>query len=144
MKALLTAIKAQLQKDLTYIRDRDIFVIEHETLLPEAVKFPAVGLKDGAITYNRRTKSQEDDQLHIKIIGYTQLDKPEAAIMGDAATGKKGALDLIADIKDSLKNNTLSGLADSAWPVSESESELLIDEKTATQMKSLTMQYMRY
>ena len=145
MKDLLTAIKSQLQTDLTYIRGSDIYVTEDERLIPEAVKFPAVGLKDGAIEYNVETQgANEAGDLAVKIIAYVQLQKPEAAIMGDAATGKKGVLDILADVKTSLRDNKLSGQADDIWLVSETESELLADEETAIQMKILTVRYVRY
>ena len=145
MKDLLTAIKSQLQTDLTYIRGSDIYVTEDERLIPEAVKFPAVGLKDGAIEYNVETQgANEAGDLAVKIIAYVQLQKPEAAIMGDTATGKKGVLDILADVKTSLRDNKLSGQADDIWLVSETESELLADEETAIQMKILTVRYVRY
>jgi len=144
MKALLTAIKTQLKTDLTYVRDSDIYVTEDERMIPEAVKFPAVGIKDGAISYKQATKSQEDQELQVKIITYQELRKPEASIMGDTATSKKGVLDIIDGVITALKNNLLSGIVDSAFPIAESESELLADEETAIVMKSVTMQYFRY
>ncbi len=144
MKSLLTAIKSQLQSDLTYVRDADIFITEDERLVPEAVKFPAIGLKDGAVEYTIETQVQETDELFVKLIAYVELRKPEASIMGDSSTGQKGVLDIVADIVASLTHNTLSGQADVAEPVSETESELLADEKTAIQMKSITMRYLRF
>ena len=64
--------------------------------------------------------------------------------MGDTATGKKGVLDIIADIKASLRNNLLSGQANDVWLVSETPSELLADEETAIQMKKIILRYERY
>ena len=144
MKDLLNAIKTQLKTDLTYVRDSDIVVVEDELAIPASVSFPAVGVKDGLIKYAVATQSQETDELHVKIIAYVQLQKPEASIMGDSSTSKKGVLEIISDIITSLKNNKLSGQADSAFPVSETESEILTDEETAAQMKTVTMRYMRY
>jgi len=141
VKTLLTAIKSQLQDDLTYIRHSDIYVTEDERMIPEAVKFPAVGLKDGEVLYTIETGDQETDELYVKAIVYVQLQKPEAAIMGDTATGKKGVLDIIADIKASLNDEKFSDTYEAAIPVSESESELLADEETAIQMKSIMIRY---
>jgi len=143
MKALLNNVQPKLQTDLTYVRDSDVFVTEDERLIPEAVKFPAVGLKDGEVIYTIETGDQETDELFVKAIAYVQLEKPEASIMGDSATGKKGVLDVISDIKASLNDETFSGAYEAAIPVSESESELLADEETAIQMKSITMKYVR-
>jgi hypothetical protein len=64
--------------------------------------------------------------------------------MGDVATDKKGVLDIIADVIAALSGETLSGQADVAVPVSETPSELLADEDTAIQMKTITMRYSRY
>jgi hypothetical protein len=144
MKDLLSAIKTQLQTDLTYVRNSDIIVVEDELAIPASVSFPAVGIKDGLINYAVATQSQETDELHVKIIAYVQLQKPEASIMGDSSTSKKGVLEIISDVITSLKNNKLSGQADSAFPVSETESEILADEETAVQMKTVTMRYMKY
>ena len=145
MKALLAAIKTQLQTDLTYVRDSDVVVVEDEVVLPEQTKFPAVGLKDGRIVYAIETQNQETDELEVDIIAYARNAKPEAAVMGDDATGVKGVLDVVADAKASLTNNTLSGQADVAIPVSEGASEILVvDDKTAVQMKKLRMRYKRY
>jgi len=145
VKTLLTAIKSQLQDDLTYIRHSDIYVTEDERLIPEAVKFPAVGLKDGRIDYEILGRAEDlESILYVTIIAYVMLHKAESAIMGDTATGKKGVLDIISDIKTSLRFNLFSGDFQEADPISETESELLADETTAIQMKSLTMRYKRY
>jgi len=145
MKALLTAIKTQLKTDLTYVRDSDIFVTEDERVIPDTVKFPAVGLKDGDIEYGVLGRDEDQQsKAYVKIIAYVELEKPEASVMGDTSTGQKGVLDIIADCITSLKFNKLSGIVNRAVPVSESESELLADEETAIQMKSVTMLYERY
>ena len=144
MKSLLNAIKSELQTDLTYVRDSDIYVTEDEDLIPSSVKFPAVGLKDGDITYAIETANQESDELLVDIIAYEQLSKTEASIMGDAATGKKGVLDIIADVKTSLTSNMLNGIVDVAVPVSEGGSEFIGDENEAIQKKRLTMRYEKY
>lgn len=144
MKALLTAIKAQIQTSLSTVRDSDVFITENEHLVPSSARFPAIAIKDGVVGYSEATQSQDTQELTVKLIAYVQLQKPEASIMGDTSTSKKGVLDIIADIITTLKHNTLSGQADSAFPIAETESELLADEETAIQMKTVTMSYMRY
>jgi len=144
MKDLLSAVKSQLQTDLTYVRESDVYVTEDERLIPEAVKFPAVALKDGEIFYSSVSQgASEQSELAVKVIAYVQLRKPEAAVMG-AATGQKGVLEIIADIKSALRDDLLSGQADEVWLVSETASELLADESLAIQMKSITLRYVRY
>jgi len=147
MKDLLTAIKSQLQTDLTYVRASDVNITEDERMLRDAMKSPAVGIKDGTIEYNIATQgADESSELFVKIIAYVDLQKPEAAIMGDSSIGKKGVLDILTDVKTSLRDNLLSGQADEVWFVSETESEFIGDEeaKIAIQMKILTVRYVRY
>jgi len=145
MKSLLTAVKTQIKEEISYIRSSDIFVTEDERLIPEAVKFPAVGLKDGEILYTVVSQGAcEQTELSVIIIAYTELRKPEASIMGDESTGQKGVLDIIADVKTALRDELLSGQADEVWLVSETASELLADENLAIQMKTITLRYVRY
>lgn len=147
MKDLLNAIKSQLQTDLTYVRNSDIYVTEDERMLRDAMKSPAVGLKDGRVDYEILGRAEDlEAVLYVTIIVYVQLHKPEAAIMGDTSTGKKGVLDIISDIKTSLRFNLFSGDVQEADPISETESEVIGDDDTKKyiQMKSLTMRYKRY
>lgn len=147
MKNLMAAIKSALQSaaTLSFVRDSDIFITEHENFLPAQLRFPAIAIKDGPISYKVGTQSQENDTLFVKIIAYVQLQKPEAGIMGDTTTSTKGVLEVMDIIRTLLKNNRLSNQVDSAWPESETESEILaLDEAEAVQMKILTMRYERF
>ena len=103
MKALLTAIKTALQTDIAYVRDRDVFVTEDEMILPAAVKFPAIGLKDGSVARKLADKSEVDEDMQVRISSYSQVFKPEESVMGT-----KGVLQMAADIISSLDENNLS------------------------------------
>ena len=105
----------------------------------EAIERFSVGIDE--LDAEGAPPSEETDELYVKVIAYVQLQKPEAAIMGDANAGQKGVLEMIADIKASLNDERFSDTYESAIPVSESESELLADEETAIQKKSITMRY---
>ena len=145
MKDLLNAIKSALQADLTYVRDSDVYVTEDENLIPEGVKFPAVGLKDGTVGYVYEYQGAGPSaDFVVTVIAYVELAKKEASIMGDTATGKKGVLDVIADVATSLGSKLLSGQANEARLVAESASELVTDEELAVQKKSVTVRYARY
>lgn len=147
MQTLISAIKQALQNSdaLDYVRDADVYVTEDDLLLPESVRFPAIAIKDGSVTYRIATQNQENDSLLVKIIAYVQLAKPEAAIMGDSASGQPGVLDVMADVRALLKGNRLGGIVDSAWPESETESTLLMEsDGQGIQYKTLTIRYERY
>lgn len=145
MKELLSAIKSQLQTDLTYVRDGDIFVTEDENLIPDAVKFPAVGLKDGPVIRTEEMGGMMEYRMTVKILVLVQLTKPEAAIMGDTSTGKKGILDLEADIHEALDENLLSitGMQAAAAVPNQPESKVFGDETEVIQRKVISYEYVK-
>ena len=142
MKTLVQAIQTQLRNDLNYVRDSDVFVTEDEALIPETCKFPAVGIKDGPVTRIELAGGMWEVALTVRLIAWVQLHKTEAAIIGDAAAGKKGVLEIAADVHSSLDENLLSidGLQ-SAFSPSETESQFVGDEELVLQRKIITYQY---
>ena len=142
MKTLLTAIKAQLQSQLTGVRDRDVFITEDENIIPRSLDFPAVGLKYGPVTRKRVSTDLFETTRRVIVIPYVRLSKPEAAIMG--AAGTIGILDLAAAIRSALDGNTLGieGMQD-AECLSEQASDLFADEREALQRKILTFTYVQ-
>ena len=144
MKELLNAIKSQLRADLTYMRDRDVYVTPHANYIPNAAKPPCVGLKDGGITRTELPGGMWEVTLTVHLAVYVQLAKDEASIMGDTATGKKGVLDIVDDIHASLDENLLgiSGMIE-AFSSSEAESEMFGDENEGLQRKIVTYQYVK-
>jgi len=139
MKPLLTAIRSKLRADLSYVRDRDIFITEDEALLPRQVKFPAVALKDGDVANRLDDKDTIEQQMEVRVTAYAQILKPEESIMGSA-----GVLQMAADITASLQENTLglTGVYD-AFAVSEEASETFGDEQEMIQKKTVVLRYWR-
>ncbi len=144
MKALLTAIQTQLQTDLTYIRDSDIYIAPHENYIPSQVRPPCVGIKDGRIDRKELASGMLEVTLNVTIVIMVQLAKDEASIMGDTATSKKGVLEISDDIQEALDENLLDidGMQE-AYSPSEEGSVLFGDEKEALQRKLITYQYIR-
>lgn len=144
LKELLTAIKAQLQTDLTYIRDLDIYVTPHANYIPNATRLPCVGIKDGGISRNELPGGMWGVTLTVKLVVYVQLAKEEASIMGDTASSKKGVLDIVDDIHTTLDENLLD-ITDmqEAFSSAESESEMFGDDEDAVQRKIVTYQYVK-
>jgi len=144
MKELLTAIKTQLRQDLSYVRASDVFITEDENLIPEAVKFPAIGIKDGAIVRRDLAGGMWEITLNVNVVIWVKLLKDEATIMGDDATGKKGVLEIEDDIHESLDENLLdiTGMQEAFSPES-SASELFGDETEAVQRKVIGYRYVK-
>lgn len=139
MKELLNAIRTQLRTDLTYVRNRDVYVTEDEILIPDYVKFPAVALKDGTTARKLADKSEIDEDLRVRISSYSQIFKPEESVMGS-----KGVLQMTADIINSLDENNLSlaGMYH-AFAISVEASETFGDEQEMIQKKTVVFQYQR-
>ena len=145
MKELLSAIKAQLQTDLTYVRDSDIFIAEDDDLVPQSVRFPAVGIKDGPVQATELASDMMEYTLTVRIIPYVQLVKPEAAVMGDASTSSKGILEMEEDIHQSLDENLLGidGMQSAVGDPNRPESELFGDEEEMVLRKKITYRYVK-
>lgn len=143
MKTLLTAIKARLQTDLTYIRDGDIFITPNLNIVPAGSRPPCIGLKDGPIRRVELAGSMMGYIMSVKIAIFVQLLKPEAAIIGDAATSKKGVLEITDDVHESLDENLLSisGMQSAVAAPNEPESDYFGDEKDGISRKILTYEY---
>lgn len=124
------------------MRAADIFVTEDDSLIPDAVKFPAVGIKDGPIARTEDAGGYWTVSLDVRIICLVQLQKTEAAVMGDASTGKKGVLDMAVDVHAALDNDLLAiaGMQ-AAFSPAEGESEFIGDEQLVLQRKIITYRY---
>lgn len=144
MKEIMAAVKAALQTGLPYIKSRDVYITEDIRLIRAAGSYPAIGIKDGQTGFATDASDQEEAEMDVTLAAYVQLFKPEVGIMGDAATGAKGVLDVAKDIRLLLRNNDLTGLVTSALPVSQGASELLTDGNLVIMMVPVVMQYTRY
>jgi hypothetical protein len=144
MKALLTAIQTQLRTDLTYVRDKDVFISKDEALVPDAAKSPFVGLKDGAISRTRRPGGALEIEMTVRVVIWVKLQKDQAGIIGDSSASKKGVLDIADDIYSALNDNLLSisGMQDAFCP-DETASEMMGDETEQLQRKIMDWQYLK-
>lgn len=145
MKELLAAIKSKIQTDLIYVRDSDVFITENENLIPDSVRFPAVGIKDGPISRKELAGGMMEYTMTVKVIPYVQLTKPAAAVMGDTSTGSKGILDMEDDIHSSLDENLLniSGMQSAVSATISPESETFGDETEVIQRKVISYTYIK-
>lgn len=142
MQSLLTAIKAQLQTDLTAVRDGDVFITPHADYVPRGVRPPCVGLKDGAVRRIELAGGMLEVRRQVQVVVFASLAKPEASVMGDAASGALGVLELVAAVHASLDENLLDiGGMVSAFAPAESPSEAMDGEYGPLQRKIVTYEY---
>ena len=130
MKSLIIATRTSLRAGIAYVKDRDVFVTEDLRLVRNMGTYPAIGIKDGGITFGAEAGTQDDESLQLSFSLQVKLEKQEAAIMGDTSTSSVGVLDMAADLI--------------ALPVSIGESEILDTDKLQIVMLPVTMKFERY
>lgn len=143
MKELIEKAKAALQDKLEYVRERDIIETPSINFVPPGVKPPCVCIKDGPIKTEELAGGMMRWTMQIKLVVYVLILKKGASLMGDAGTGKKGVLEMAADVHAILDENLLgiSGMTKAATVKNEPESEYFGDEKDGVQRKVLTYEY---
>lgn len=145
MKELLAAVKQALQTGLAArLRPQDVYITPALELIPNGVKAPAVGIKDGPVRRSELASGMLDVDLTVEVALFAQVLKPESSVMGDPATGQPGVLDLAAEVHAILDENTLgiAGMLDAFSP-SESGSETVGTEAEMFQRKIITYRYLK-
>jgi hypothetical protein len=106
------------------------------------VRPPAIALKDGAVERSELAGGMIERSLSVQVAVFAAILKPEASVMGDAATGGRGVLEIADDVHEVLDENLL-GIAGalSAFAASESPSETVGDESEMFQRKIITYTY---
>ena len=142
MKSLLTAIKTQLQTELSDVRDADIFIAPHINFIPAAVRMPCVGIKDGTIVRQEQIGGYIAETYQVQLAVYVNSRKDEAAIMGDESVDQKGVLDMVAEVHSALHQQlmNLSGVI-SAFCSTEQASEMFGDDTATVVRKIIIYQY---
>ena len=125
-------------------RDKDIYVTPHLNFIPDSARPPCIGIKDGAAARTELAGGMLEVILAVKLVVYVQLYKPETVVMGDAAAGKKGVLEIVDDIHESLDENLLDidGMEEAFSPA-DPEPELFGDEKEFLVRKMITYEYVK-
>ncbi len=138
MHQLLQAIKTALEA----ITGVDVFVTPDENFLPNNVRLPAVGIKDGAVRRVQGAGMTQVSTLEVKIIPWVFLAKDEASILGDASSSEPGIIALSDEIHAVLDDNLLAVAGvESAFSSGESGSVLGIMDAGDIVNKVITYTY---
>jgi hypothetical protein len=124
------------------MRSADIYITEDIRLIRKSGSYPAIGIKDGGIQFASLAGDQDEDTLTVTIAVYVSMQKQEAMVIG--AAGQKGVLDIAVDVLALLKDHTFSGTYDTAIPVTQGESEILIEDGKAIMLVPVIMQFTRF
>ena len=144
MKELLTAIKSALQasSDLSYIEDTNIFITADEDLLPIALGFPAIGIKDGDINFAIEEGADWESNYTVDLIIYQLLKSGDVSVMGQADPKVYGVLEIADGVHATLFDNKLSiASMEAALPSNEGPSEWMEGQDLSVVKKRITYQY---
>ena len=145
MKTLINAVKSALQgaAALSYVTDTNIVIIPDEDLLPVDIGFPAIGLKDGAVGWERGSTDNFDNRYNVDVIIYVLLSAGETPIIGQVSPKIYGTLDIRDNILSVLDDNTLSisGIIENIV-IAEKMSELMGNDDLLLLKKKMTYQYL--
>ena len=143
MKILLAAVKSALQAGLSgTVRPSDVYITPHVNYIPRSVRMPCVAIAGNGAERTELIGGAHATMAKVMVVVYVDLAKEEAVIMGDAATGQKGLLDLADAVCSILDGNTL-GVANVLWAQchTESASELFGNETAMVCRKILDYDY---
>jgi len=151
MKETLLKIKERLDAQLPYLpmkngSERAVYIMT-DRVVPEVADFPAIGLKDGAVSYELENVSMLDGAdyqatMHIKVTVFVRLYREEDIVTGDGT--ERGVLDVAEDVKDAL--NGYNPAPPGGIPLfieSEEESRILSDDTVLIQTKELTFKRLK-
>lgn len=142
MKQLLNDSKALLRSAIPYVRASDVYVTEDIRMVRNSGSYPAIGLKDGGISYGTEASDQGDTTIRLTAVAYVHLTRQEAGIMG--AAGSKGVLDVAKDIAAALGDETFSERFDTVRLTDQGGSEVLLLDDKAISMVPLSFEFVIY
>lgn len=100
MKTLLQKIKTEIQA-IEGVRDIDVYLSVDSGIVPERVKFPCIGIKDGAVERSELMSECVEETFEVDIHIYQRLLKGEDEV--------ETILDIAEKIHDALTENYLDG-----------------------------------
>lgn len=107
MKTLLTSLQERIANELDYLGGvKAVHLLPDEDLLPETTSFPCVGLKDGDIDHRELTNASRQF-MNVDLIAFVSIAGSDAGIIGK--NDDKGILDVMADLKDAVKDYEPTG-----------------------------------
>ena len=136
MRGLFEAIKAALSGVFTGLRDSDILFLPDANLLPEGVRLPCIGIKDGRMRISELMGDTLEMIYPIEVYYFDALKNGDDCILN--------YLDKTDDIFDALKANRLGGYVREVSPISATPINLMYTKKGLILRKGLFFEYEKY
>jgi len=134
MKDLLLKIQAQLQV-IAGIRNTDIFLSPDADVVPEGVRFPCIGIKDGQVTRSHQMGGVVELELPVEICIYDKLVRDNQSMIN--------VFDLAEQAHAQLRDNLLDAYVKEVEPGRETPVQLLVHTSGMLLRKILYYQYYR-
>jgi hypothetical protein len=138
MKSILEALKIAIRDGMPEIKG--VHIVPDPDMLPSAVRYPCVGLKDGDQTFSEGMDQTETETGSVMIYIYQQILKEEASMMGDGSN--KGVLDLMEDLRNLLNWNLMEDIIQHAYiPDAITSETMFAGENVFVQRKGCKFNY---
>lgn len=135
MKNLILAIQTELQTKITAVRDRDVFLSPDLSIVPESVKFPCIGIKDGKVSRKELMGEAVELTLPVEIAVYQSLIRDDEAVLN--------TLTVCDAVHLALKENYLGQYVKSVTRADESPIQVLYKKQALILRKILPFTYER-
>lgn len=145
MRDLILAIKKQLQDELDYIRERDIYITPHIGFIPQGAMYPCIGIKVGKNEHSYGAGHSKENEQYVRLAIFQDLAREELSIIGDSGSNVKGLLEINEECIEALENKKLGvpGVI-SAIVVADPEADFFDDGNgSEIQRKQLGFKYER-
>jgi len=104
-QAILEAVKARLQAQITDMRRENIYITSDENYIPAEVSPPCIGIRENGVEWayvpNDRS-GRKRGKYNLIIVVYSGLIRDETGIIGDESVGETGVLGTCSDVIDAL------------------------------------------
>ena len=134
MKDLMLAIRTQL-RNITSVKDRDVFLSADKDLIPKTATFPCIGIKDGRVGRADLTGDVTELTLPVEIYVYEKMINGDAEILS--------VFDVTQAVHDQLQDNEFSGYVKAVDPGDETPVQLLYRDNGLILRKTIFYQYER-
>jgi len=117
LKTLLQKIQTELRSGVTAVRDRDVVLIPHPEILPESIRFPAIGIKDGKIKRTDLLGGCVEKNMPITVFPFVRMLKDEEPIIALLTIADAITTALADNLLDAYVREVSVGDEDQIWPV---------------------------
>ncbi len=141
MDELLLSIQRHLRGQMADFRASDIYITPDLQYLPQGVKMPCIGIKDGKVEHKYLAAGEKEYVLFVRLIVFLELTKRREAIVG--GNFSLGILQITRQLTDLLENNPLGDPEiQEARIIEDPESKFYLGKgKEMYQRKELVLKY---